>query len=212
MKKTVFVALILFATIVSSSERGGESPQAAAKRFQNAYAIRDVGEILACVAERERSTILSFNLITAAEISTVLEGIDERAINSSTFTADNLPQDTKKRREFVRLVKRNGIKLGGPPTTAQKIDPVKHFMSIAGPNPDRTIAELDAYNRRYLGASNPTDQLLRIFPKPEFSNFQISKDQGTARMGETTVTFENQGGRWFLSNFFVIGFEAENAE
>ncbi|MGJ8668780.1 MAG: hypothetical protein ACSHXK_04750 [Oceanococcus sp.] len=118
----------------------------------------------------------------------MLEGVDESAMRSSTFTTDDLPQDTDKRKEFVNLVNRNGIKLGGPSKRATEIDP---------------------FNRRHVGASNPTDAILKLFPTPEFSSFKIQASTGTARMGESTVTFVKTNGRWFLSEFFEIGIEAE---
>ena len=212
MKKTAIVLLVLFTTVVSAAERGGESPQATAKRFQDAYALRDIEEIAACLAERERGAMIFFNLTPAMKISTVLEGMDKNTLVSPSFTADSLPQDTEKRRAFVSIVKRNGIKVGGPPSPEAETDPLKHFVTIAGPNPDRTVAELDEYNRRYLGASNPTDQMFRVAPNPAFSNFEISGSKATAHMGKIDVVFVKENGRWFLSEFLAIKIKVKKQE
>lgn len=210
MKKMSFAVILLLANIAGAAERGGESPQAVANRFQKAFSQKNIEELSACITERERVYLLAANLLAAIEISTVLEGVDENVISSDSFKVDDLPQDTEKRRELVNLVKRNGIKLGGPSKPVEDLDPIKHFTSIAGPNPDRSIAELDVYNRRYLGELNPTDQVFQIFPEPEFSNFEISGYTGTVRMGETTATLVFKEERWFLSDFIVVGFELEN--
>lgn len=214
MKRSVIVILSLFAANVNAAERGGDSPEATAKRFQDAYASGNIEEISATLAEQELGAMLAFNFQTAVKISTVLEGegIDKSTLVSPSFTADKLPQDTEKRRLFVSLVKRNGMKLGGPPSPEAATDPLKHYVTIAGPNPDRTLADLDAYNRRYLGASNPTDQILRVAPNPEFSNFEKSDSRATARMGDVNVVFVIENGRWFLSKFLAIQVKVKKQE
>ena len=204
LKTGVVTGLLLFAAAGSAAERGGESPEATAARFQSAIEQRDVEQIAACLADTDRGFLLLLNLKSAIEFSTVLDPLDESFIRSPSFSVNDLPQDTEKRKSFVDIVKRNGIVLGGQSSPAGAEDLFTHFLNLAGPDPDRSIAELDAYNLRHLGRSNPTNQLLGMIAKPEFSEFDVSPSHATARMGDVRVNFVNVKGRWFLSNLVSI--------
>lgn len=206
MKKILTLILVLVVPMVHAAERGGDSPQATAQRYQQAYAQRNIEEIAACFADRERALLIFLNLQAAIEISAVLDGLDESTVMHPSFSIDQIRQDTEKRRTLVAILRRNGVKLGGPPspdvTTEARV--FEHVLTIAGPDPDRTAAELDRYNRRHLGTANPTDQLLKMAPAPEFSDFEIGEFRSTARMGDLNVAFVKANDRWLLSEFVSI--------
>jgi hypothetical protein len=184
------VTLGMFALVLPlAAQEGGESPEAVLTAAQKAAGAKDAKAIVRLVAPSERAMLAFSTDLGVDMMSEMWKGDSAKSLKTSY-------SELKKKYKVSEPPEGDALELG-PDTSPEEID--QHIRKRA----ETMYAGVDiiGYVGDLMGLVLALPEMADrpLLPEGAPTDLKVDGDKATAMLGERTMQFVREGGRWYLS-------------